>query len=137
MSDMLKRANRTPVSPNLLGAVMEMHADMPPEDRASFEGRAVRMFGLLEDRGISGRRMADLSVAIEFRMTALAQLVKGDGARGWTMAGNEEGLTFLHADVLKVAAKEPLIENTERQPAFDADSFTRHLLRVSEARGRA
>jgi hypothetical protein len=51
MSDFLKTVNKTKVEPALLGDVMQMHADMPAEDRSSFEARAFRMFDLLNACG--------------------------------------------------------------------------------------
>ncbi len=90
---MLKRASRTRVSPELLGEALEVHASMPPEDRSVFEASALRMFEMPKDKGFSDRRLSDLAVAINFRLTALARLVKGDHARGWTMDGQGDGST--------------------------------------------
>lgn len=134
---MLKRINRTPVSPTLLGEALERHSAMPAEDRSVFEAQAIELFRFLEEKGFEGNRLSDLALAINFRLTALARLVKGDQIHGWTLPGDEDGQVFLHADVLKAAAKEPLIENAEGQAAFDGRAFAQHVLRVAEARGRA
>lgn len=133
----LKRVNRTPVSPTLLGEAMELHSNMPAEDRPVFEARAFELFRFLTDKGFEGTRLSDLALAINFRLTALAHLVQGDQVRGWTLPGDTGGQTLLHVDVLKAAAKEPLFENTEGQAVFDAPAFAQHVLRVSAARGRA
>lgn len=102
-----------------------------------FEPRAFQLFEFLKRRGFTGRRHSDLALAINFRLTALARLVQGDHVKGWTLLGREEGLIHLHADVLKVAAKEPLIENPDGTVAFDVSSFTHRILQIAQAKGRA
>jgi hypothetical protein len=133
----LKRVNRTPVSSTILGEAMERHSNMPVEDRGMFEAIAFEMFRYLTEKGFEGNRLSDLAVAINFRLTALARLVQGDQVRGWTLPGDTDGLTYLHADVLKAAAKEPLTEDDKGQAVFDGPAFAQHVLRVSAARGRA
>ena len=46
-------------------------------------------------------------------------------------------MTHLHADVLKAAAKEALIEDPDDAVNFDANSFVRRVLHVAQAKGRA
>jgi len=133
----LDRVNRTPVSPKLLGEAVELFANMPPEDRPVFEARVIQLFEFLKDKGFTGRRHSDLALAINFRITAIAQLVRGDHVKGWTLPDREEGVTHLHADVIKAAAKEPLIEYSDNAVAFDENSFVRRVLHVAQARGRA
>lgn len=137
MSDVLKTVNKTKIEPNLLGDVMQMHADMPPEDRSSFEARAFRIFDLLNGRGYRGKKRAALSVAIDFRLTALARLIDARGGRGFTMPGREEGMDWVHADLVRCAAEEPVVEDEARQPAFDADRFEQRLLAICETQGEA
>ncbi len=48
----LDQVNRTAVSADLLGEVLELHAAMPAEDRPVFEVRAVRLFELLDRKGL-------------------------------------------------------------------------------------
>jgi hypothetical protein len=116
---------------------MELHATMAPEDRPLFEASAFQLFEFLKRKGFTGRRHSDLALAINFRLTALAGLIQGDHVKGWTLLGQEEGLIHLHADVLKAAAKEPLIENLDGAVAFDVGSFTHRILRIAQAKGRA
>jgi hypothetical protein len=78
-----------------------------------------------------------LATAIDFRLTALARLQRDAALRGWSMPGQEPGAISISGDALKVAADEPLIENAEKQAAFDAESFRRRLLAVTEPDGRA
>jgi hypothetical protein len=76
-------------------------------------------------------------MAIDFRLQALARLRKDSVLRGWSIPGAEPGLRYIHADVLKAAAQEPIIEDEAKQAAFDAESFRRRVLANAEARGRA
>ncbi|WP_156652628.1 hypothetical protein [Methylobacterium sp. Leaf86] len=121
----------------LLAEAMERHSNMPPEDRGVFEAIAFELFRFLTEKGFEGSRHGDLAMAINFRLTALARLVQGDQVRGWTLPGDTEGLTYLHADVLKAAAKEPLVEDDKGQAAFDGPAFAQHVLSLAAARGRA
>jgi len=113
-----------------------MHAAMPAEDRGVFEARAIRLFKLLERKGLGDNR-ATLAMAIDFRLQALARLQKDSVLRGWSIPGAEPGLEYIHADVLKAAAQEPIIEDEAKQAAFDAESFRHRVLANAEARGRA
>ncbi|WP_330085281.1 hypothetical protein [Methylocystis iwaonis] len=133
----LERANRTPVSPNLLGDAMEAIAGMSPENRSIFEARTLRLIQLLANKGLTERRRADLVMALSFRLEALAHLVDGDHVKGWTLPGQADGATYLHADILKAAVKEPLIESAEGSPTFDAPAFGRRVLEIAKAKGRA
>ena len=134
-SDFITRVNETVVTAELLGEVLELNASMPPEDRAVFEVRAIRLFELLDSKGLTENR-AVLSMAVDFRLTALARLDR-DGLilRGWSMPGAEPGLSLLHSDVLKAVAEEPLIEDQEGFAAFDAESLQRRVLAYAKTAG--
>jgi hypothetical protein len=133
----LKRANRTKVSPELLGEILQMHSEMTPEDRKVFEVRTIRIFELLKSKGLHADKIATLAMAIDFRLTALARLQLDAGLRGWSLPGLEPGAISIPFDVLKAAAEEPLIENDEKQAAFDVEGFRRRVLRNAEAAGQA
>jgi hypothetical protein len=137
MPSILTRVNRTKVTPELLRHVIEMHSQMSAEDRPVLEAQIVRIFQLLDEKGFTGNRHADLSIAIRFRLEALAKLIKTDATRGWTMPGREPGATSIDFDLLIAAAEERLIEGTDGQVAFDPDGFQKRVLRISEARGQA
>jgi hypothetical protein len=133
----LEKVSRTRVTAELLAEAMELHAGMPAEDRAVFEAHALRLFEFLKEKGYKGIRRADLAVAINFRLTALGRLVQGNHTKGWTLPGHTEGSTYLHADLLKVAAEEPLIEDNDGSVSFDVQNFAHRLLQVAKAKGRA
>jgi hypothetical protein len=136
MSSLIHRVNKTKVEPDLLAEMMEMHAGMSAKDRPIFEARAFRMFELLNKRGFRGKRRADLSLAIDFRLTALARLTDAQGGRGFTRPGNEHGMDWIHTDLVRCAAEEPLSEQDD-QPTFDIDSFEQRLLAITEMQGEA
>ena len=137
MSSFLEKANRTKVTAELLGEVMQMHAEMRPEERGVFEARAIAVFQLLTDKGFKGRRHSDLAMAIDFRLQALSRLIEADRTRGWTLPGGADGRSYLHADLLKAAAREPIIENADKQASFNPDSFSRRLMELTQAKGQA
>ena len=116
---------------------MQMHANMPAEDRTSFEARAFRIFELLNERGYRGKKRGTLSIAIDFRATALARLIESRGGRGLTRSGSEAGMDWVHVDFVRCAAEEPLVEDHAQQPAFDADRFEQRLLSLCEVQGKA
>lgn len=135
MSGFLRRVNRTKVSPDLIGEVMEMHANLPAEDRTAFEVRAIRMAQLLTDKGFSGRQHADMALAIEFRITALARLLQSRDVRGWSLPGEEQGQEYLHVDLLRAAATEPVIESADGQACFDPEAFRTSVLAFADPKG--
>src|SRR5690349_3933734 len=104
MAGFLDGVNRTKVSPELLGEVVQMHAAMAPEDRPVYEARAFRLFELLKTKGVRTGKIAALATAIDFRLTALARLQRDAALRGWSMPGQEPGAISISADALKVAA---------------------------------
>lgn len=123
------------VSPELLGEALAMFAEMPAEDRQSFEVRSIRLFELLDERAPDAD-IATLAFAIQMRLEALAGLAHDRGLSAWTLKGDQDGMEFIHADVVAAAAREPLIE-VDGRPAFDAHSLRRALLETSEAKGSA
>lgn len=137
MSGFLNEVNQTQVSVDLLREVVQMHAAMPAEDRPIFEARAFKIFELLNEKGVPTREIAPLATAIDFRLTALARLHRDAALKGWTMPGLEPGAVSISAELLRVAADEPLIENDEEQAAFDVESFRRRVLAGAEAVGRS
>jgi hypothetical protein len=133
MSDILDRINRTGVPPELLAEAIEMHADLPAEERGNFAAVAARLAELLEHRGLAA---SDLALAIDCRVRALARLMATEGARGWVMAGEPSGPSYINAALVQIAADEPLIE-IAHEPGFDPESFRKRVLRISAARGTA
>jgi hypothetical protein len=132
----LDEVNATVVSPEMLGEVMQMHADMLPADRQVHEVRMIRLFELLKAKGLKGRRHSDMAMAIDFRLSALAHLISEHDVRGWTLPA-EPGVEYVHFDVLRAAADEPVIENDERQAGFEPERFRLRVLALSDPKGTA
>lgn len=136
MSSFMDKMNGTYVDPELLRAVMAAHAGLSAPDRCNLEARALRIFELLEERGFQGRQIAELTVAIEFRLTALARLTTAHGGRGFIHPGREPGMRRVAADLVRCAAEEPLV-NLDDEPTFNIDSFELRLLAITAAQGEA
>ncbi len=130
----IKRANKTKVHPKLMEQVLDEVAEMPAEDRG-FEGATFAVVKLVAEMGLPERQRMDLGLAINFRLMALARLTESGGGRGWTLPG-EEGCTFIHGELVRAAAEEPMIE-VDGQVAFDPESFHRRLLALAETHGQA
>jgi hypothetical protein len=131
---MLRDANKTKVDPELIGEVLKAVDGLAPEDR-DFEGTTITIIRLVSELGLPERERMDLSLAINFRMMALARLMEKGGGRGWTFPGGE-GCTYLHEELIRAAAEEPMILVND-EVTFDADSFHRRLLALAEMHGEA
>ena len=138
MSEHLGRINREEVTPELLGEVLALYARMEPEDRRVFEARMFRLFELLRERRLGGAE-SDLAIAIEFRLEALAALQGDHALSAWTLPGRQggDGADYVHADLVKAAAEEPLIETGTGRPRFDLASFRERVLASAGPRGNA
>ena len=127
MSDFTKfknDINNTEVSPDLLGEVMVMLAALPATERDSFEFRATRVLDLLEKKGY-GTECGLLAMAIAIRLMALDAVLDDSEVRAWILPGSAPGITYLHGDLLRAAAEEPVVEGPEGQSVFIAGRFRR------------
>lgn len=136
MSKLLERVNRTIVAAELLGEILDMQAAMPPAERGALEARALRLFELLDQKGLEKNRSA-LAVAIDLQLAALARLQRDKALRGWSLPGGLPGMSIIHGDVVEAAAREPLIERVGGEAVFDVESFRRRVLSYAQARGEA
>jgi hypothetical protein len=133
---LLERANRARVTPDLLDEVLVMHANLPPADRASFEVRTIRTFQMLDEKGLHDER-ADLAIAIEFRLAAMARVLEAGQANGWTLPSAEAGAELVHPSLVRGAAEEPLIEDASGGASFNPESFRRRVLAITQPKGTA
>ncbi len=78
-----------------------------------------------------------LAFAIQLRLEALARLHDDRGLRAWTLRGDEEGMDYVHADVVRAAAAEPLVALNEHEVGFAPESFRTRVLASAETRGSA
>lgn len=130
MSEFLDRINRTRVPPDLLAEVMARYAAMAPSERGALEARAFEVIQLLEAKGFRQNLKADLLLAIQFRMEALAHCALDSAAEGWTLPGMETGQVLMHADLIKAAAETPLVEDHLKRVVFDYAGLKERTLLV-------
>ena len=79
MSSFTDRAMSAEVSPELFAASLEAIGELPADQRGSFEGRAFRLFRLLEERDEADEAALN-AFAIQLRLEALARLQAGRDA---------------------------------------------------------
>ncbi len=135
MSGFLKRANEAPLTAELLGGAMEAIADMPEEDRRDMTARMLCIIRYLDDAD-AGDDRASLGLAINFRLQALAQLTAQGGLRGFRHPAAEQGMDWLHADVIRAAVEVPVRE-MDGDAGFDPAEFHERLLAIATMAGRA
>lgn len=132
--DMLKLANETTVDPQLMEDIMTAVAELPARQR-DFEGTTIEIVKRVGELELGDRERGDLAMALSFRFRALARLMEHGGGRGWTMP-RKDGCTFVHGELVRAAAEEPMIE-VGNQVEFDPESFHRRLLALAEMHGEA
>jgi len=132
--DMLTRANKTKVYPKLMEDHIKAVEELP-EGHRDYEGTTIEIVKRVEDLNLPDRQQGDLAVAISFRFQAFAHLMRNGGGRGWTAPG-KDGCTFVHEELVRAAAEEPVIE-VDRELVFDPESFHRRLLALAEPHGEA
>lgn len=134
MKNAIREALARPIDPTLLEEVLKAVDAMAPEDRG-FEGTSIATVRILHERDVPDDDRVIIAMGISFRLRALAKLTADGGGRGWVLPG-EPGADFVHEELLRCAAEEPLVE-VEGEPTFDAGSFHRRLLALAETRGEA
>ena len=132
--NLLERANKTKVEPELMEDILKAVAELPADDR-DFEGTTIEIVKRVGALELTDRKRGDLAMAINFRLMALARLMEHGGGRGWTAPG-KDGCTFVHDELVRTAAEEPMIE-VDGELQFDGDSFHRRLLALAAMHGEA
>lgn len=135
-SEFKVRINAIKIAPDLLGEVMVMLAGLPAAERGDFEARATRIVGFLDGKHI-GDNSVLLALAIAVRLMALDSVMDDRLVKEWLIPAPDQGVTYVHADLLRVAVEEPVTEDSEGRPAFVVGSFCRCLARAAAARGCA
>jgi len=134
MARLLERANLTKVDPHLMEDVLEAVADLPAEDRG-LESTMFLIVKRVAELGLPQPERKDLSMAINFRFMAFARLMERGAGKGWPQPG-ADGCTYVHSELIRAAAEEPMIE-VDDDVALDSDSFHRRLLALAEMHGEA
>jgi hypothetical protein len=136
MSSFLTRVNKTAVTAELLGEVVAMRAAAAGRSQRVRDPRASDV----RTAGREGARVGDggkLAMGVDIRLQAFAVIVRDGKARGWITPGSEPGQVSISSDLLRTVAEEPLIEGPDGQATFDATSFQRRVLGITESRGHA
>lgn len=77
------------------------------------------------------------AVALWARMSALASIIKDEGAHGWTFPnGKGDGGVFLREPVFAAAAVHPVIWEKGSEARFDRASFLDRVLALAEPETR-
>ena len=134
MSKLVEAIFNTIVTPDLLGEVVEMLADLEQDERNDLTGRSVAIIQLLNDKE-EAQVQPHLVAAIDFRLNALAKLSGKQELRAWSIPGDVAGMIRIDPLVLQVAASQPLIAVNDHEVEFEAEAFFKCLLELTEEKG--
>jgi hypothetical protein len=133
--DFIQEINAQKVSASLLGKVMHLWASLPRGEWCDFDRKLERVVELVgqEHDGDAGRMLA---MAAALRLMALDAMVVDPELRGWLMSERSpDGITYIHGDLLKVAAEQAILEGPAGEPIFDRVPFRTRLMELTTARG--
>lgn len=134
--EFIQEINAQRVSAPLLGKVMHLWASLPRNEWRDFDRRLERVVELVgKERGDDSPMLA---MAVALRLMALDAMVVEPELRGWLMSERlPDGITYIHGDLLKVAAEQVLLEGVAGEAIFDRSSFRTRLMELAAARGHA
>lgn len=131
----MKEINAQQVSAPLLGKVMHMWASLPRAEWRDFDRKLERIVELVA-RERDGESNPMLAMAAALRLMALDAMVIDPELRGWLMSERSpDAITYIHGDLLKVAAEEAVLEGPAGEPVFDRVSFRMRLMALAAVRG--
>jgi hypothetical protein len=135
--EFMQQINAQKVSAPLLGKIMHLWASLPGDEWRDFDRRLERVVELVAgEHGGDGSPM--LAMAVALRLMALDALVLDPEFRGWLIIEHApEGITYIHGDLLQIAAVQTVLEGPDGEPAFDRNSFRECLMELITAKGRA
>lgn len=89
-------------------------------------------------RRLHNEHTPQIVLAIDYRLRALAKLIREGKGKPWTYAVAEDGGHMVNEALFKAAARAPLfLVRTVGEIAFDRDEFMKIALEESETDGRA
>jgi hypothetical protein len=121
----------------LLGSVLGAQTGMLPRGRPPEEAAVLRIFQLLMKEGYRGDEVRMIATAIEFRLTALANLIADDGFLACSVPRDAAYPAVITREMLQAGANEPLVEGANGQAAFDPEGFLRRVLTNPLSNGHA
>jgi len=83
-----------------------MLAELPDAERGVFEIPAKSAVDLLSNKGF-GQEAGFLAMAVIVRLMALASIMSDPRSREWLLPSSDAEVTYVHADLLRVAVAEP------------------------------
>ena len=125
--------NRYRLDSELLMGALEAIADLDPEDRKSFEGRAIAIIRFVHEQNIADDERTDAAMSINSRLMALAKLDVPAFPVWRIVAEGKDDPDLLHEDVVQCAAEEPLVRDGE-DLSFDGARFTNRLAGITARR---
>ena len=135
--EFIRDINAQKVPAALLGKVMHLWASIPREEWRDFDRKLEHVLELVSKEH-SGEGAPLLAMAAALRLMALDALVVDPELRGWLMSERSPGgITYIHGDLLKVAAEQPILEGCAGEPIFDRASFRARLMELTAMRGHA
>jgi hypothetical protein len=137
LAHILERVNGVRVTAELLGAALHSQIAMPPQGRSPEEAAMLRILQLLMNKGYRSGQLWTTATAIEFRLTALANLIAHDGFLPCSVPRDAAYPAVITIEMLQAGADEPLIEDADGQAAFHSESFLRRVLTNTANNGHA
>ena len=135
--EFMQEINAQSVPAPLLGRVMHLWASLPRDEWRDFDRKLERVVELV-GREQDGDNSPMLAMAAALRLMALDAMVVDPELRGWLMSERSpDGITYIHGDLLKVAAEQVILEGPAGEPIFDRVSFRTRLMELAAARGHA
>lgn len=133
----MREINAQKVPAPLLGKVMHLWASLSRDEWRDFDRRLERVVEFVE-REHGGERSPMLAMAVALRLMALDATVVDPELRGWLISErSRDGITYIHGDLLLVAAEQTLLEGPAGEPVFDRVPFRTRLMELAAARGHA
>jgi hypothetical protein len=135
--EFMQEINAQKVSAPLLGKVMHLWASLPRDEWNNFDRKLERVVDLVE-RVHGGESAPLLAMAVALRLMALDALVLDPEFRGWLITEHSpDGITYIHGDLLQIAAEQAVLEGPDGEPVFDRNSFHVRLMELTAVRGCA
>jgi hypothetical protein len=135
--EFMQEINARNVSAPLLGKVMHLWASLPRDEWNDFDRKLERVAELVSKEH-SGEGALLLAMAAALRLMALDALVLDPEFRGWLITEHSPGgITYIHGDLLQIAAGQTILEGPDGEPVFDREVFRARLMELAATRGRA
>src|SRR5215470_1156445 len=128
----LEQLIRVPVPPELLQRGLGEYSERAARKSSD------RLSTILLDRAVAmalpGNPL-EIAISAQFRILALACIVREGLLEEWVQRGNPDGIVLFHASLFMAAAVEPLIVIPPDRVGFDPASLRRNVLQLAAAKG--